>query len=205
MARIRALTAGLAVAGVLAGSQVAGAERTTLAVMVAACPEAGVDWEMVARATHVTSEVYRRVGVDLAWRGSKLSTARTPLPEIEGTSAIRVIWIRMLCESQVPRTTRLATALGYSTAGVPFANVAYERVEEYARRRQVQRPLVLGYVMAHEIGHVLLEARPHGPTGLMREALDTQLCAQRLLWFTDDEGLAVRTGLSRDRTVLAER
>jgi hypothetical protein len=163
-----------------------------------------MDWEMVARATHVTSEVYRKIGVDLAWRGTKLSNTKTPVPEVEDTSAVRAIWVRLLCESQVPRTTRLENALGFTRSGTPFADVAYQRVQDFALRRQLQLPLVLGYVMAHEIGHVLMEGRPHAAVGLMRENLDARLCGQRLLWFSEEEGLAMHADLSRDRTVLAQ-
>src|SRR4051794_29555877 len=123
MTRIRALTTGFVVAGVLAGHPVAGAERKTLAVVVVGCDEAGVDWETVARATHITSEVYRKIGVDLAWRGTKLSNTKTAVPAVEETSAVRAISVRLLCESQVPRTTRLENALGFTRSGTPLADV----------------------------------------------------------------------------------
>jgi hypothetical protein len=44
----------------------------------------------------------------------------------------------------------------------------YHRIENYARRSHLQSNVLLGYVMAHELGHVLLRSTSHRDAGLMR-------------------------------------
>ena len=44
----------------------------------------------------------------------------------------------------------------------------YHRIESYARRTHVPADVLLGYVLAHELGHVLLRSDSHTAGGLMR-------------------------------------
>jgi hypothetical protein len=44
----------------------------------------------------------------------------------------------------------------------------YHRIEKYARRTRIPADVLLGYVLAHEIGHVLLRSQAHAADGLMR-------------------------------------
>jgi hypothetical protein len=56
-------------------------------------------------------------------------------------------------------------------------------------------PALLGYVMAHEIGHLLLHSTVHSSDGLMRADLrqaDLKKAAQRQLKFTPEQGEAIR-------------
>jgi hypothetical protein len=63
--------------------------------------------------------------------------------------------------------------LGYALAGPVGAagritNVFYHRVEELAREVQSFEFQILGNIMAHEIGHLLLASAGHSPTGIMK-------------------------------------
>jgi hypothetical protein len=49
-----------------------------------------------------------------------------------------------------------------------MATVFHEQVRTVARRSGVDNAELLGRALAHEIGHLLLRARTHSPTGLMR-------------------------------------
>ncbi len=49
-----------------------------------------------------------------------------------------------------------------------MATVFHEQVRTVARRSGVDNAELLGRALAHEIGHLLLRARAHSPTGLMR-------------------------------------
>jgi hypothetical protein len=54
---------------------------------------------------------------------------------------------------------------------------------------------VLGHVVAHELGHLLLGRGTHSAAGLMRADLDTNLAVQGRLLFTDAEARAIRAAL----------
>jgi hypothetical protein len=61
----------------------------------------------------------------------------------------------------------LAMALPYADSGVRIV-VFYDRVEPLLRGHHAPQATVLGYVLAHEIAHVLQGIARHSETGIMR-------------------------------------
>ena len=76
-----------------------------------------------------------------------------------------------------------------------IAQVCAHCSEELANRHAATYAVILGYVMAHELGHLLLGVGSHGPTGLMhvpwyKKELDS--IAEGSLLFTSPEGVRIR-------------
>jgi hypothetical protein len=97
--------------------------------------------------------------------------------------------------------------LGYSTSGSPVMGVAlrnakgstaqvfYKQVQDFARVHRADLGGVLGYVIAHEVGHLLLPGNAHSPTGLMQAQWDTALvhnAARGSLTFTEVQAARIR-------------
>ena len=82
------------------------------------------------------------------------------------------ILFRLLPEAQktIPGTSN--ATLGYAL--IPRSGQGYkvgvrmDRVAEYVKPLGVPRDAALGYVMAHEVGHILLGHLKHSPRGIMR-------------------------------------
>jgi hypothetical protein len=76
------------------------------------------------------------------------------------------------------------SALGYARAASPVMGVAlrrpsgataqifFKQVQDFARTYHVEGSTLLAYVIAHEIGHLLLPRMPHSATGLMKADWD---------------------------------
>jgi hypothetical protein len=94
----------------------------------------------------------------------------------------------------------VASALGYARASSPVMGVAlrkpngataqifFTQVQDFARRSHVDVSTLLAYVIAHEIGHLLLPRMPHSETGLMKADWDRDLVREVTagsLTFTD--------------------
>lgn len=62
--------------------------------------------------------------------------------------------------------------LGRASHTTRRAYVYYPRVDAVSAEQQCDRRLALALVVAHELGHVLLPAYSHAPTGLMRAGID---------------------------------
>jgi hypothetical protein len=76
------------------------------------------------------------------------------------------------------------------------AGVFLSRVRQKAAQNVgiIDVPDLLGYVMVHEIGHLLLHSTAHSSEGLMRADLrqaDLKKAAQRQLKFTPEQGEAI--------------
>jgi hypothetical protein len=87
-----------------------------------------------------------------------------------------------------------ARALGFAISGSRVTAIVYSRAERLARDGATIG-LVLGHIIAHELGHLLLQRTSHSATGLMRATLDVPLAQQGGLLFTADEADAIRARL----------
>jgi hypothetical protein len=69
----------------------------------------------------------------------------------------------------LPKATKTTKVekVGESLLGARMAKIYWDRVREQAVRLQVEPEWILAYVIAHEVGHLLLGSNSHSPTGIM--------------------------------------
>jgi len=189
----RISSAGVLVATVTccgAGSaRVAAREWDTRPLTVVMYNHAGVDAVTVTYAEAVMSETYRRAGIEIAWVDA----------DVHGDAA--TYYVNLVTSDMPPPEPVTQETVGFATPGSLAANVIYDRIRAIARSRHVPCGVMLGYVMAHELGHLLLPAHSHSESGVMRAALDLDLAAARNLRFTDRQALLMHerlTGLPAD-------
>ena len=97
----------------------------------------------------------------------------------------------------------LPGALGYAfpaaKAGA-HATILYDRIEPLGQSGVISVSALLGYAMAHEIGHVLLGTTEHSSDGVMKARWgkpEYRRAAGGLLEFTPSQGAAIRERLLR--------
>ena len=81
----------------------------------------------------------------------------------------------------------MGVAIGKPRGGAT-ALIFFKQVQDFARANYVDVSTLLAYVIAHEIGHLLLPGMPHSATGLMQAHWDRALvrdAATGSLTFTD--------------------
>jgi hypothetical protein len=78
------------------------------------------------------------------------------------------------------------------------ALIYYDCVLRSAHEREQDVARVLGYAMAHEMGHLVLPRSAHSPSGIMRPAWDgdDRHIASGSLQFTAEQASAIRVKLS---------
>ncbi|MDQ2777177.1 MAG: hypothetical protein M3Y57_19995 [Acidobacteriota bacterium] len=99
-------------------------------------------------------------------------------------------------ETVCPGALGFALPLAHTGA---HASIFYDRVEAMARTASTARYVVLGYAIAHELGHVLLRSNEHSQGGLMqtRWSLATwRLASEGLLSFLPEQLEAIRNTAS---------
>jgi hypothetical protein len=107
----------------------------------------------------------------------------------------------------LPRSTPAAaafrdTAFGYAE-GSAWANVFYGRIQDFAlgengNNREV--PVIMGHVIAHEIGHLLLGSASHSPDGIMCAKWDPSTVRRALtgrLLFSSAQSDRIRDEVSK--------
>jgi len=88
----------------------------------------------------------------------------------------------------------LAMAMPYADSGVRIV-IFYDRVEPLLQGHHAPQATVLGYVLAHEIAHVLQGIARHSETGIMRACWtdsDFKLIGVRQLMFTPEDVQLIR-------------
>ena len=119
---------------------------------------------VLAQARATVARVYAKAGIDIVWN-SEWDQA----PHLQLT---------MILTDRAPGSAAgnkevLAVAPLPETGCGRIAYILWPRVEAFAHAGGGQAPKVLGRVMAHEIGHLLLGHNAHTRDGIMRAAWNT--------------------------------
>jgi hypothetical protein len=144
--------------------------------------------------------ILRRAGVDAQWISCK---GRTP-EQVPNASCLLPMSQTHLALSIVPfqqDAEALCLGVAFLDEGQPgvYADVFYPSIERLFRDYGTNRSRVLGDVMAHEIGHLLLGTNAHGTIGIMRPRWRYQELEQvekGTLLFTDTQADEMRARLT---------
>jgi hypothetical protein len=81
-----------------------------------------------------------------------------------------------------------------------MSSVFYDRISKLSSGPRAATPVLLGRVMAHEIGHLLLGAKAHSPSGIMRahwSDQDFSMGGRADLFFTAEQSRRMKTRLAQ--------
>jgi hypothetical protein len=155
--------------------------------------QGGVPSDALGVAQRIAADMFSRVGVRLIWHSGDL-------PETAG-SGPRRIGIRIV--KQVPQTATefaLAGAQPYASTGT-LIQVYEDRVKSIVSRQPSLSRELLGYVFAHELGHVLMGTNYHSDSGVMKAQWsndDYAAMRMRRLRFNDSDSDRIREVSSPD-------
>lgn len=178
---------GLALAiGVLAASTPAkAAPDETFTIRVLALNQANVPDVILNRAQLEAMRIFSSMGIMLLW------TTRTPGEPYPGSAQqLKIMIIPDL------RTKRHLRMLGVAQRFNMAAYAFYSRIEDFAQHNGTALARLLGAVIAHELGHLLLPYDSHTSSGLMRAEWDHRQLkdmANGLLAFTPEQAELIRT------------
>lgn len=180
-----ALATGFAIFGLVAGATDVGEPARPMVVLnvqnVARLPE-----HVLRRAAQEVSMVYRAAGVDTSWAEQR-GAAR----------AGRIVAIVLVPDEMPANGTDdlFHDDLGFAIRVAQRAYVFCRRIRDVEIRFSRDAGEILGLVIAHEVGHLLLPDEGHSPHGIMRADIDT---TSRLRpGFTPREAESIRSSLLR--------
>ena len=166
---------------------------------------AGVSSETLARAEREAARIYSRTGIETEWLDCPLTpdqAAQFPACQLQPSPARLALRIlsRPMAERIGLSQATFGSALLPEDGGFGMtAQVCAHCCEELAKGDQTLHAAVLGHVMAHELGHLLLGIGSHGATGLMHvpwHHKELENVAQGSLLFTSSEGEKMRRQVS---------
>jgi hypothetical protein len=149
--------------------------------------EAGVSSDIVGDARQEVIRIYAQIGVTVTWAEPAAGSLKNPLVII--ISPITGQWVG---------PTSLGLAVRGANSSGHLAYVFYDRVQRLAKKQQMSDASLLGVVIAHEIGHLLLPYGSHSSRGLMQGEWDNRqlfFARARLLRFTAQQAELIRAHL----------
>jgi hypothetical protein len=163
--------------------------------------EVGLPAQLLQEARRVTAKIFQHASVDIVWLAARgAAPEEPPAPEtVSEWEFWNARYVVRIARSDAGRSP--SSALGFTVPGTRTTTVVYPYVEQVARSGREDVTLVLGHVMAHELGHLLLRSSAHSTGGLMRATLDMGRAARGVLLFTDTEEKTIRASLSLARSL----
>ena len=159
--------------------------------------------DTLLQAEQNTKRIFLHSGVDVLWRPcrpSDSSSLECPDPG-PMTPAVRLVTRLKVAPGRVH-----ADAMGYAIGYV--ATVSVEFAKQLEKSLMGPLPEILGHIMAHEIGHLLLPGYAHSVTGIMRahwRQVEWTLICQGKLNFLREEARFLRTSLLYRRQPVANQ
>lgn len=180
----------------LTGAAAKGAERQRLTLVVYVSDQADTDRRVLTEAQAQADRIFGDIGVRLAWRDVREGGYS---PGCDGFS----VFVTFLSPAMVHRLSSQGVseaALGSAATAAGRASIHPARIADFASRTRGQAGLVMGRVIAHEIGHLLLPAG-HSHYGIMTAGMHTDPSASAR--FTVPQTRAIRALLESKATASA--
>jgi hypothetical protein len=166
---------------------------------------AGVSAETLARAERAATRIFSRTAIETEWLDCPLTPdqeAQYPacqLPVSAARVALRILSRPMADRIGLSNVTFGSALLPEDSGFGTVAQVCAHCCEELAKGNESMYAAVLGHVMAHELGHLLLGIGSHGATGLMHvpwAKKELESITQGWLLFTSWEAEKMRRQVS---------
>ena len=188
-------------------------DRTDLVVTIQIHDYWHVSSQSLSHAREVVTAMYERIGVRTEWMGVVQQSERRPNSAPRDSISrlpIAQVTLIILTPKMAARGHVEEGALGF--AAVPeegmgrIAYAIYDRVRDTAARAAMNEDDLLGFVMAHEIAHLMLPRGAHAEGGLMRghwNVRDFQQIDVLKLGFSPEQANEIRSTLLHNRPTLA--
>lgn len=166
--------------------------HNTLGITILVYNDAGVSQSQLSAAERQASFIFRRAGVAVEW-----------LPCLEASREAEACRRLLRPDQFVLRIVHEEHASNDIVFGVAFlradggkyCDVFFDRIKRLHHESGVDVPDLLGAVMAHELGHLLLGSHSHSPFGIMAarwQQKNLDCVSMGWLFFTSDQASRMR-------------
>jgi hypothetical protein len=186
-ARRNLTAAAVAVLSFIGSAPAIAGQRTVLLRVVGG--QSVIAGHVVDAAQRDADAIYNQIGVSLVWTSDPDASIAQPH-----------MTLRVVLASEVDREFAKAgvrgNVLGVAPTGTGRAYIFCDRVKELARKTNQHVDVILGRVIAHELGHLML-GEGHSDAGIMQASLD--YASNEAPAFTSEQGDDIRGRVAAER------
>jgi hypothetical protein len=178
---------------------------------------AQVELGFLANAERTTNDILHEAGVELVWLECSTGNMPAKEPECETPMGPTDLTLNLLPQSMSSRFHLRVDAFGVALEDAEGglgsdAWIFCDLVKDAAAQRQLTQSVLLGTVIAHEFGHLLLSTNSHSAFGLMRanwSSKELSAVEHRAMYFSSFESKRIRQAMivrrqSREGQLMAE-
>jgi hypothetical protein len=150
-------------------------------------------------ARQVVLRIFHDAGIETAWvqfGTDAFAQAEATYPGGPDAFVQSAIFVNLQAVDRQARDDAKTEVLGRAAPGTHFAWIFCQRVNATAAQNRQSSGELLGHVIAHEIGHLLLPSGAHSPNGIMAAVMDLDLVQQGGLHFLGRQPELIRARLA---------
>jgi hypothetical protein len=158
--------------------------------------DAGVEPSVWSQAQSRATEIMRHSGIWLTWLDCGSSASRMPDPKCSAISYPTHLSVRVVPKASPVKEHIFGQSFQNAAGEGNYVLVYYAGLKAFRGATTVSTGELLGCVIAHELGHLLLGTASHSPTGLMSAVWqdpELQQVVRGNLFFTGGEGERMRS------------
>jgi hypothetical protein len=152
----------------------------------------GVPAEDMAAAKREVEQIFAHAGVSITWKVGRFPASVMAATGTPGLA--RQVAVLLVANTDDPLPGASGCTLGFAAKRPPVAYAFYNRMIEQSWLYPIDVRVLLGRVIAHELGHVMLPPNSHSLHGIMRGNIDLGL--ENPDRFTGDQALMIRATLA---------
>jgi len=160
--------------------------------------------EVLKQTEAEAARIYRHEGIEVEWLDCPLSPGEaSQFTACQIPSGPTRLAVRILSQSMAERLRQAQESFGFALypddgSFATVANVFAHDAEQLADRRGIRQGVILGHLVAHEVGHLLLGAGSHSAVGIMHATWhlkELEIIRQGAMTFTPKEAERMRTNI----------
>jgi hypothetical protein len=190
--------AGVALFGMLAAADVTAQTSDPLTINVVVIDEVGVPAATKRQAQEKASRIFKGLGMTLVWLPAEAPPA--------GSLIVKIVGAPLGQKGKNPTVLGIAARSKEGRGGIAW--LYHRRIAELAQALSLDVSQMMGHVVAHEMGHLLLPHGSHSMAGLMKGEWDTRqavLASMGALTFDEDQAATIRARLLKPEGTMAHR
>jgi hypothetical protein len=165
---------------------------------------AAIPPDVLAQTEAESARIYQLGGIEIQWLDCPLSPAEANrFPACQVPPGPTRLALRILSQSMADRLRQAQDSFGFALypddgSFATIANVFAHDAEQLANRRGMRQGVVLGDLVTHELGHLLLGSGSHSSSGIMYvpwHLKELELITLGLMVFMPQEAERIRTNI----------
>ena len=189
------LAVAIGVACTVAQPSADGIEPESFTIRVLEANQTGAAPAVLRSARAETARIFRALGIAVVWADRTKGNRNYDFVIMVAPRAMK---------NNAIDSRALGIALGEGNTRGTMAYVFLDRIESLADRLEAAPGVILGHVIAHELGHLLLPHDAHAVSGVMKGRWDSEqamLAMRAALTFTAGEAALIRARLQMQTPV----